>query len=70
MGLIDWLMLINQDKEVDLRIDENGVMRFCDRFCVQDVLELKKSILEEGYKSVLSIQPGATKMYQDLMKMF
>ncbi|XP_050878183.1 uncharacterized protein LOC127082000 [Lathyrus oleraceus] len=33
-----------------------------ERFCVQDVLELKKSILEEGYKSVLSIQPGATKM--------
>lgn len=28
-----------------------------------DVLELKKSIIEEGHMSGLSIQPDATKMY-------
>lgn len=44
-------------------------MMFHDRLCVSDVPELKKSILEEGHMSGLSIHPSATKMYQDL-KMF
>lgn len=35
-----------------------------------DVLELKTMILEESHKSSLSIHPGATKMYQDFMKIF
>jgi len=34
------------------------------------VPELKKRILEEGQISSLSIHPGATKMYQDLKKLF
>lgn len=51
-------------------IDEKGVMRFRDRVCVPDFLELKKNILKEGYKSGLSIHHGPTKMYQDLKKMF
>lgn len=32
--------------------------------------ELKKSILEEAHRSGLSIHPGATKMYQDLKRLF
>ena len=32
--------------------------------------ELKNAILEEAHKSNLSIHPGATKMYQDLKKLF
>ncbi|XP_050890695.1 uncharacterized protein LOC127096125 [Lathyrus oleraceus] len=51
-------------------IDENGMIRFRDRICVPDVPELKKSILEEGHRSGLSIHLGATKMYQDLKKIF
>lgn len=34
------------------------------------MLKLKKSILEEGHMSGLSIYPGATKMYHDLRNMF
>lgn len=34
-----------------------------DKSCVPGVLELKKSILEEGHKSSLSIYPDAIKMY-------
>ena len=45
-------------------------MMFIDRVCVSDVPELKRSILEEGHRSGLSIHPGATNMYQDLKKMF
>lgn len=68
LGLIDWLVLINQGKEVDFIIDENGIMIFRDRICVLDVLELKKSILEESNMNGLSIHPSDTKMYQDLKK--
>ena len=46
------------------------MIRFGDRECVPHISELKKSILEEGHKSGLSIHPGATKMYQDLKKLF
>ena len=45
-------------------------MRFRGRVCVPDVPELKKSILEKGHRSGLSIHPGATKMYQDLKGLF
>src|ERR1043165_10260753 len=45
-------------------------MRFGDRVCVPDVAEIRKSILEEGHRSRLSIHPGATKMYHDLKNLF
>ncbi|XP_050915387.1 uncharacterized protein LOC127130418 [Lathyrus oleraceus] len=70
LGLIDRLALINQGKEVDFKIDENGVMRFRGKVCVPDFPELKKKILEEGHRSGLNIHPSATNMYQDLKKMF
>lgn len=63
-------MLINQGKEVDLRVEENDVMRFKDRVYVPSFLELKKKVLEEGHISGLGIHPSSTKMYQDLKKMF
>lgn len=62
LGLIDQLVLIDQGKKVDFRIDENGVMRFEDRIYVPSFSDIKKKILEEGHRSGLSIQPGATKV--------
>lgn len=70
LGLIDRLVLINQGKDVVFRFDEKYVMRCRDRFCVPDMLELKSIILEEGHMSGFSIHLGATKIYQDLKKMF
>jgi len=70
LELVDRVVFVNQGKGVDFRLDENGVLVFRDRVCVLDVLELKKRILEEGHKSSLSIQPRATKMYQDLKRLF
>lgn len=64
------LTLINQGKECDFRVDENGVMMFRDRVWVCDVSEFNRSVLEEGHISGLSIHLGATNMYQDLKKMF
>lgn len=66
LGLIDRMVLINQGKRGDFRINEDGVVCFHDKVCVPDVPELKKSIHEEGHKSSLSIYPDATEMYQDL----
>ncbi|XP_050897065.1 uncharacterized protein LOC127103867 [Lathyrus oleraceus] len=70
LGLMDRLALINQGKELDFIIDENGVMRFRDRVRVPDFPELKKKILEEGHRNGFSIHVGAAKIYQDHKKMF
>nr|KYP37777.1 Transposon Ty3-I Gag-Pol polyprotein [Cajanus cajan] len=61
---------LNQGVKSEFRIGVDGVLRFKDRLCIPSVPELKRAILEEGHKSILSIHPGATKMYQDLKKMF
>ncbi|MCI38609.1 hypothetical protein A2U01_0059837, partial [Trifolium medium] len=66
--LMEKLVLINERRETDFGVDENGIMRYRGRVCVPDVPELKKIILEEGHRSGLSIHPGVTKMYQDLKK--
>jgi len=60
---VDCVVLVNQGKGVDFKLDENDVLKFHDRVCVPDVLELKKRILEEGHRSSQSIHPEATKMY-------
>jgi hypothetical protein len=70
LSLVNRLALINQGKETDFKVDGSGIIRFRERVCVPDIPELKRKILEEGHRSGLSIHPGATKMYQDLKKLF
>lgn len=70
LELVDRLALINKGRGGDFKIDDNGVIKFCDKTCVPNVLELKKSILEEGHRSGLSIHLGATNIYQYLRRMF
>jgi len=70
LELVDRVVLVNQGKGADFRLDQNGVLMFCDRVCVPDMPELKKRILDEGHQSSLSIHPRATKMYQDLKRLF
>ncbi|MCI77914.1 hypothetical protein A2U01_0099184, partial [Trifolium medium] len=53
--LLRYKTLIEKGKEMDIKIDENGVMRCRGRVCVSDVPELKRMILEEGHRSNLSI---------------
>ncbi|MCI59014.1 hypothetical protein A2U01_0080269, partial [Trifolium medium] len=55
--LMEKLVLINEGKETNIKIDESGVMRFHGRVCVPDVPELKKMIMDEGHRSGLSIHP-------------
>jgi len=63
LELVNRVVLVNQGKGGDFRLNENGVLMFRDRVCVSDVLELKRQIFDEGHRSSLSIHPGATKMY-------
>ncbi|MCI67572.1 hypothetical protein A2U01_0088831, partial [Trifolium medium] len=62
MKLMEKLVLIQEGKETNIKVDESGVMRFQGRVCVPDVPELKKMIMDEGHRSGLSIHPGVTKM--------
>lgn len=70
VALVNRLSLINQSEYENFRVDENKILRFHNRVCVPDVPELKKRILEKSHRSSLSIHTRATKMYQDLKKMF
>lgn len=55
---------------MDINVYANGIVKFWDKVCVSYFPELKKIILEEGHRSDLSIHSRATKMYQDIKKMF
>ena len=68
--LVDLLVGIGQTENEDFKLDAQGVLRFRDRICIPDDVDLKRMILEESHRSNLSIHPGATKMYQDLKKLF
>jgi len=67
---VDLLVSSNQTEDSDFKVDDQGVLRFRGRFCIPDNDEMKKMILEESHRSILSIHPGATKMYHDMKKLF
>jgi len=54
----------------DINKGTDGVYRYRNRIYVPNDRIIKNLILEESHKSKLSIHPGATKMYQDLKKIF
>ena len=68
--LVDLMPTGEDNPDSDFKVDNIGVLRFRGRICVPDNAELRKAILEESHRSSLSIHPGATKMYQDLKKLF
>ncbi|XP_058762909.1 uncharacterized protein LOC131636300 [Vicia villosa] len=68
--LVDMIPTREDNLDNDFKMDNVGVLRFRGRICVPDNDELRKAILEESHWSKLSIHPGATKMYQDLKKLF
>jgi len=67
---VDLMVGSSQTEDSDLKVDDQGVLRFRGRICIPDNDEMKKMILEESHRSSLSIHPGATKMYHDLKKLF
>ena len=61
---------IEDGKDIEFTVNENGVLYYKDRVCVPDDDELRKLILEEAHSGSFSIHPGSTKMYQDLKMSF
>ena len=45
---------------------EDGSLYYKDRVCVTNDSELKKGILEKAHSGSFAMNPGSTKMYQDL----
>ena len=61
---------IEDGKETEFEVKEDGVLYYNDRVCVPDNNGLRKAILEEAHSGSFAIHPGSTKMYQDLKVSF
>ena len=59
---------IENGKEIEFIVNEDGVLYYKDQVCVPDDNDLRKAILEEAHMDLLL--PGSTKMYQDLKMSF
>jgi len=58
------------EKRTDFRMGKDNILRFREKVCVPGSRVLRKMLLDEGHKSLLSIHPGMTKMYKDLKATF
>jgi len=57
-------------KKYEFHKDSSGIIKFRNRICIPVEEDLRKLVMKEAHKSSLCIHLGATKMYQDLKKMF
>jgi hypothetical protein len=62
--------LITEGRGPEFTEDEQGTLWFKDRICVPDIDSLHETILKEAHDSDYSIQPGSTKMFQDLKQKY
>ncbi|KAA3470804.1 DNA/RNA polymerases superfamily protein [Gossypium australe] len=62
--------LQNEDSSTEYNVDDNGTLRYRDRICVLNHLELKHDILSKAHSSTYSIHLGSTKIYCDLKQMY
>ena len=49
---------------------QNGALKFEDRLCIPNILEIKKQVVEEANNTKFTMHPGGTKMYRDLKETF
>ena len=56
--------------KVGIARDEEGVIRFHNRVCVPNIVDVREHVLAEAHRSRISIHPSNTKMYQDLKRSF
>lgn len=70
VALVDLLSSVNQGEGKDFRVDKDAILKFWNRVCVPDMSKHKKIILEESYRTNLSIHPRATKFTKPSRKCF
>jgi len=56
---------LEKEKSPSLVVYEDGTLRFQNRLCVPDKVELKEKILTETHNTRYSIHLGGTKMYRE-----
>ena len=61
---------VENGKQTDFRIDQEGLLRFRNRLCIPNDITLKEKILEGAHSSPYTIHPGGTKMYKDIKETF
>jgi hypothetical protein len=62
--------LIDCDKVLDFKRDDQGTIWFRNRISVPKIDHLRETILKEAHDSAYSIHPGSTKMYQYLKQKY
>jgi hypothetical protein len=55
-----------ENKALDFRVDQYGVLWFKKRLCVSEQGHYRNTIIDEAHNSAYSIHPRATKMFVDL----
>ena len=61
---------VQSGKNEEFRFDSKGILRYGNRLCVPDDVGLKGDIMREAHNARYSVHPGATKMYQDLKRVY
>ncbi|GJW76275.1 retrotransposon protein, putative, ty3-gypsy subclass [Tanacetum coccineum] len=63
-----WSIIQNleEGKQTEFWVDNDGVICFGNRLCVPDDPTLQEAVLSEAHSSPFSIHPGSTKMYGNL----
>ena len=59
---------IENEQRKDLKLDEEGSIRFGDGLWIPETAGLRSEILRDVHSSPYSVHPGSTKMYKDLKK--
>ncbi|XP_077215664.1 uncharacterized protein LOC143850291 [Tasmannia lanceolata] len=57
---------LDEGKESEFPVHQDGTLRFGHRICVPDNAELKREIMKEAHSTSYSVHPGSTKMCMDL----
>ena len=61
---------VQSGNSAEFRFDGEGILRLGKRLCVPDDSSLKADILREAHNARYSVHPEATKMYQDLRRVY
>ena len=61
---------VQSGNSVEFSFDSKGILRYGSRLCVPDSSSLKEDIMREAHNARYSVHPGATKMYQDLKRVY
>jgi len=70
MSLKNILSLLDTNKAKYFSPGANDILRFRNNVCVPEDDELKQMVSFEGHRSIFSLYPYMTKMYQDLRQSY